>query len=54
MHRLKLNLVKIALTIDDFLPGVTGSQDFALDPLALSRFEEVVTLARKYNVRLMV
>ncbi len=54
MKALNVNLVKIALTISEFFKDVTGSHDYALDPLSMQRFDELLALARKYDIRLMV
>jgi len=54
MQKLNVNLVKIALTGEGFLPGVTGIDNFKIDPKAINRFEKVLQLAKKYKLRLMV
>ena len=54
MKAMNVNLVKVALTISEFFKDVTGSHDYALDPLAMQRFDELLGLARKYEIRLMV
>lgn len=54
MGQLNVNVAKIALTGKSFLPGVTGVENFKIDPGALKRFEQVLALAKKYKVRLWV
>jgi hypothetical protein len=54
MRQLNVNVAKIALTGKAFLPGVTGVANFKIDPGALKRFEQVLALAKKYQVRLWV
>jgi len=54
MRELNVNVIKIALTGKVFMPGVTGVGDFRIDPDALKRFEQVLALAKKYQVRLWV
>ena len=54
MKELNVNLVKIPLTIKTFLKGVTCMEDYRINPVAIKRFEEVLALAKKYKIRILV
>jgi len=54
MQELNVNLVKIPLTIKTFLKGVTCMDDYRINPVAIKRFEEVLALAKKYKIRILV